>query len=130
MVKGWEGVNGGVGARRPAAGSEDGRRSGEVQGFILYLIKAGLLPVRFILYLIKAGLLPVRFILYLIKAGLLPVRFRRRIGRAVDRWPEGGAGGVLPGAAVLHHSAGSGWHRSRARERGRPRRFRVREAPE
>jgi hypothetical protein len=77
MVKGWEGVNGGVGARRPAAGSEDGRRSGEVQGFILYLIKAGLLPVRFILYLIKAG--------------LLPVRFRRRIGRAVGRWPEGEA---------------------------------------
>jgi hypothetical protein len=50
MVKGWEGVNGGVGARRPAAGSEDSRRSGEVQGFILYLI-----------YLIKAGLPPVRF---------------------------------------------------------------------
>jgi hypothetical protein len=42
MVKGWEGVNGGMGARRPAAGSEDSRRSGEVQRFILYLIKAGL----------------------------------------------------------------------------------------
>ena len=94
MVKGWEGVNGGVGARRPAAGSEDGRRSGEVQGFILYLIKAGLLPVRFVLYLIRAG--------------LLPVRFRPPIAGAVDRWPEGGAGGVLPGAAVLHHSGGSG----------------------
>ena len=54
-------VNGGLGARRPAAGSED-IAGGEAQGFILYLIKAGLLPVRFILYLIKAGLLPVRFI--------------------------------------------------------------------
>jgi hypothetical protein len=71
-----------------------GRRSGEAEGFILYLIKTRLLPVRFILYLIKAGLLPVRFILYLIKAGLLPVRFRRRIGRAEGRWLEGEAEGA------------------------------------
>jgi hypothetical protein len=67
-----------------------GRRGREAQGFILYLIRAGLLPVRFILYLIQAGLLPVRFILYLIQAGLLPVRFRRPIGRAEGRWPEEG----------------------------------------
>ena len=47
------------------------------------------------------------FIVYFIKAGLLPVRFRPPIAGAVDRWPEGGAGGVLPGAAALHHSGGS-----------------------
>ena len=71
---------GGVGARRPCGGFGRHRRSGEAQGFILYLIKAGLLPVRFILYLIKAG--------------LLPVRFKPPIGRAVGRWPEGEAGGL------------------------------------
>ena len=44
----------------------------------------------FILYLIKAGLLPVRCILYLMRAGLLPVRVRRPIARTEGRWPEGG----------------------------------------
>ena len=57
---------GGVGARRPAAASVERRRSGEAEGFILYLIKAG----------------------------LLPVRFRPPIGRAEGRWPEGEAGGL------------------------------------
>ena len=33
-----------------------------------------------------------RFIVYLIEAGLLPVRFRPPIGRAVGRWPEGEGG--------------------------------------
>jgi len=61
--------------RELAAASAEVAGAGMRGGFILYLIKAGLLPIRFILYLIKAGLLPVRFILYLIKAGLLPVRF-------------------------------------------------------
>ncbi len=93
---------GGVDARRPAAASVDVARSGEAQGFILYLIKAG----------------------------LLPVRFRPPIGRAEGLWPEEGEARGLPGAAVLGHSAGSGLRRCRARERGRPRRFRVRQAPE
>jgi len=67
MVPGGGGVNGGVDARRPAAGSVDRRRrSGEAQGFILYLIKAG----------------------------RLPVRFRRSIAGALGRWPEE-EGGVL-----------------------------------
>jgi hypothetical protein len=47
MVKGREGVNGDVSARRPAAASEGVAGEGEAQGFILYLIRAGLLPVRF-----------------------------------------------------------------------------------
>ena len=34
------------------------------------------------------------FILYLIKAGLLPVRFRPPIAGAVGRWPEGEAEGL------------------------------------
>jgi hypothetical protein len=41
-----EGSMGDVGARGPAAGSED-IAGGKAQGFILYLIKAGFLPVRF-----------------------------------------------------------------------------------
>ena len=73
-------VNGGHGRKAACGGVRRRRRSGEVQGFILYLIKAGLLPVRFILYLIRAG--------------LLPVRFRPPIAGAVDRWPEGEAGSV------------------------------------
>ena len=73
-------VNGGHGRKAACGGVRRCRRSGEAEGFILYLIKAGLLPVRFILYLIKAG--------------LLPVRFRRRIGRAEGRWPEGEGGGL------------------------------------
>ena len=141
-VKGqWEaGAKGGSWRRRSRSPERGGGGCS-----LLYLIKAGLLPVRVHpvphkgraparsvhpVPHIKAGLLPVRFILYLIKAGLLPVRFRPPIAGAATRWPEGEGGGVLPGAAVLHDSGGSGWHRSRARARGRPRRFRVRQAPE
>ena len=58
-------VNGRRGRERTCGGVGRGRRSGDAWRVILYLIKAGLLPVRCILYLIKAGLLPVRFILYL-----------------------------------------------------------------
>ena len=69
---GWSGsmvleqgrVNGGCGRKAACGGAGRGRRRGEAQGFILYLIKAG----------------------------LLPVRFRWPIGRAVVRWPEGEAG--------------------------------------
>ena len=57
----WE-----AGRKGACGGVGRGRRSGEAEGFILYLIKAG----------------------------LLPVRFRRRIGRAEGRWPEGEAEGL------------------------------------
>jgi len=57
---------GGQEAKRYVAASVDSRRSREAQGFILYLINAG----------------------------LPPVRFRRFIARAVVRWPEEEAGRV------------------------------------
>jgi hypothetical protein len=55
---------------------------------------AGVAIQRFILYLIKAGLLPVRFMPHLIKGGLLPVRVRRPIAGRAGRWPEGKVGGA------------------------------------
>jgi hypothetical protein len=64
-ARGGKGSMGGVGARRPAAEVRR-RRRGEAQ----------------------------RFILYLIKAGLLPVRFRPPIAGAAGRWPEGEGGGL------------------------------------
>ena len=67
-------VNGRRGRKGTCGGVGRGRRSGDAW--------------RFILYLIKAGLLPVRFILYLTRAGLLPVRFRPPIARPEGRWPE------------------------------------------
>ena len=81
----------GSGRKAGCGGSED-IAGGEAQGFFLYLIKAGLLPVRFVLYLIKAGFLPVRFFLYLIKAGLLPVRFILYLTKA----------GLLPVRFILY----------------------------
>ena len=59
-------VNGGHRRKAACGGFGRHRRSGEAQGFILYLIKAG----------------------------LLPVRFKPPIGRAVGRWPEGEGGGL------------------------------------
>jgi len=73
-------VNGRRGREGTCGGVGRGRRSGDAW--------------RFILYLIKAGLLPVRFILYLMRAGLLPVRVSRPIARTEGRWPEGEAEGV------------------------------------
>lgn len=61
-----EGSMGGQEAKRYVAASVGSRRSREAQGFILYLINAG----------------------------LPPVRFRRFIARAVVRWPEEEAGRV------------------------------------
>jgi len=75
-----ERVNGRRGRERTCGGVGRGRRSGDAW--------------RVILYLIKAGLLPVRFIPYLMRAGLLPVRVRPPIARTGGRWPEGEAEGV------------------------------------
>ena len=60
MVLKRERVNGRRGREGTYGGVGRGRRGGDAWRFILYLIKAGLLPVRFIPYLMRAGLLPVR----------------------------------------------------------------------
>ena len=47
MVKEREGINGKRGRKAGCGEIRRRRRSGEGQGFVLYLIRAGLLPVRF-----------------------------------------------------------------------------------
>jgi hypothetical protein len=69
---------GGQGRKAACGGFGRRRRSGEGQGFILYLIRAG----------------------------LLPVRFRRPIGGEVVRWPE--EEGNADRASHPGHNAGSG----------------------